>query len=107
PVWSPMTLEPAEPSARTVLLARCSLALAMLLVGSSVVAAKFIVESFPIMAALGIRQTSAAVVLLGILLAVEGRIPRPSRRVHGIVFLQTLTGVVLFNILLLLGVSMT
>ncbi len=102
-----MTLAPADPSPRAIFFARCSLALAMLLVGSSVVAAKFIVESFPITLALGIRQTSAAVILLGILLAVEGRIPRPSRRVHGIVFLQNLTGVVLFNTLLMLGVSMT
>jgi drug/metabolite transporter (DMT)-like permease len=90
-----------------VLLARVSMATAMMLVGSSVVSARFIVESFPIMLALGIRQAVATVILLPVIWLVAGGWPRAARRDHGIVILQTLTGVVLFNILLLIGVDLT
>jgi len=101
----PIAAERSAPG--TILLARGKLALAMLLVGSSVVSARFIVDSFPIMVALGIRQSAAAVIMLVIVLAVDEGVPRVSRRVHGIVILQTVTGVVLFNILLMIGVSQT
>ncbi|MGI8964113.1 MAG: DMT family transporter, partial [Thermomicrobiales bacterium] len=76
-------------------------------VGSVVVAAKFIVESFPLMLGLGIRQISATVIMLAIVLLVEKRIPAFSRRDHGMIVLQTLTGVVMFNMLLLTGVDRT
>ncbi len=95
------------PSPRAVLLARVSMAIAMMLVGSSVVSARFIVESFPILLALGIRQTVATLILLPIVWLFAGGWPRATRRDHGIVILQTLTGVVLFNILLLIGVDLT
>jgi drug/metabolite transporter (DMT)-like permease len=88
-------------------MARCSLALAMLLVGSSVVSARFIADGFPILLALLVRQFAATLVMLGIVLAVEKRLPRIARRDHGIILLQTLTGVVIFNILLLTGVERT
>ncbi|CAN5797763.1 DMT family transporter [soil metagenome] len=92
---------------RSIFLARCALSGAMLLVGSVVVAAKFIVESFPLMLGLGIRQISATVIMLAIVLLVEKRIPAFSRRDHGMIVLQTLTGVVMFNVLLLTGVERT
>jgi len=94
-------------TSRSIFLARCALSGAMLLVGSVVVAAKFIVESFPLMLGLGIRQISATVIMLAIVLLVEKRIPAFSRRDHGIIVLQTLTGVVMFNVLLLTGVERT
>lgn len=94
-------------SPRSVLLAWCALAVAMILVGSVVVSAKFIVESFPILLGLGIRQAAATAIMLGIVLIVEKRLPRIARRDHGIILLQTITGVVMFNILLLAGVERT
>ncbi len=96
-----------SPSRRSLLLARCSLALAMMLVGTSVVSAKFIVEQFPIFLGLGIRQVSATALMLLIVLAVERTVPRLCRRDHGMVLLQTVTGVVIFNVLMLAGVDRT
>ena len=95
------------PSSRSVGLARCSLALAMMLVGSSVVSAKFLVEQFPIFLGLGIRQVTATLIMLAIVLLVEKHLPRISKRDHGIVLLQSATGVVMFNVLLLAGVDRT
>jgi len=89
------------------MLARVSMAAAMMLVGTSIVSARFIVDAFPILLALGIRQAAATLILVPIVLLAEGGFPNASRREHGIVILQTLTGVVLFNILLLIGVDLT
>jgi len=77
------------------------------LVGSSVVSARFMVEQFPIFVGLGIRQAGATVLMLMIVLLVERRLPRLARRDHGIVLLQTVTGVVIFNVLMLAGVDRT
>ena len=60
------------------------MATAMMLVGSSVVSARFIVESFPILLALGIRQAVATVILLPVVWLVAGGWPRAARRDHGI-----------------------
>ncbi len=65
------------------------------------------VEQFPIFLGLGIRQVSATLVMLLIVLVVEGRLPRVARRDHGIILLQTVTGVVIFNALMLAGVDRT
>ncbi|MEJ7900217.1 MAG: DMT family transporter [Thermomicrobiales bacterium] len=92
---------------QSLLFARGSLALAMTLVGSSVVSAKFMVEQFPIFLGLGIRQVSATLVMLVIVLLVEKKLPRVARRDHGIILLQTITGVVIFNVLMLAGVDRT
>ncbi len=79
----------------------------MTLVGSSVVSAKYMVEQFPIFLGLGIRQTSATLIMFVIVLLVEKSLPRMARRDHGIVLLQTVTGVVIFNVLMLAGVDRT
>lgn len=79
----------------------------MTLVGSSIVSAKFMVEQFPIFLGLGIRQVSATLVMFGIVLLVENTLPRLARRDHGIILLQTVTGVVVFNVLMLAGVDRT
>ncbi|MDQ3656356.1 MAG: DMT family transporter [Chloroflexota bacterium] len=89
------------------LLARGSLALAMTLVGSSVVSAKFMVEQFPIFLGLGIRQVSATLIMFLIVLLAEKQLPRMAKRDHGIILLQTITGVVIFNVLMLAGVDRT
>jgi len=94
-------------TSRSVFLARCALAGAMILVGSVVVSAKFIVEQFPILLGLGIRQVAATAIMVAIVLLVEKRLPTFRRRDHGIILLQTLSGVVMFNILLLAGVERT
>ncbi len=45
--------------------------------------------------------------MLLIVLTVEGRLPRVSRRDRGVILLQALTGVVLFNALMLAGIDRT
>jgi drug/metabolite transporter (DMT)-like permease len=105
---SNLTVELAPEATRSKeFVARASLALAMTLVGSTVVSAKFIADQFPILVALGIRHGTAVLIMLAIVLILEGRIPRISGRNHMIIILQTLTGVVIFNILLLVGVDLT
>lgn len=84
-----------------------SLALAMMLVGSSVVAGKLMVESFPVFLASALRFIIATVLLGGLLGWRERGFPRFSLRDHAILALQALTGVVLFNVLLLNGLTMT
>lgn len=79
----------------------------MTLVGSSVVSARFIVEQFPIFVGLGIRQVAATAAMLAIVLLVERRLPRLARRDHLIVLAQTVTGVLIFNVLMLAGVDRT
>jgi drug/metabolite transporter (DMT)-like permease len=89
------------------LVARCSLAMSMMLVGTTVVSAKFIADQFPIMVALGIRHGAAVLIMFAIVYATERQFPRIARRDHAIIILQTLTGVVLFNVMLLVGVDLT
>jgi len=84
-----------------------SLAVAMTLVGSSVVSGKLMVESFPVFVASAIRFIVATFLLLGWLVWRERGFPRLSLRDHGILALQALTGVALFNALLRKGLTMT
>jgi drug/metabolite transporter (DMT)-like permease len=82
------------------------LAAAMTIVGSSVVVGKIIVTDFPIFMALTIRFAIA----LPLLLFVSHRrviLALPSVRMLAQVFLQALTGVFLFNVLLLAGLRFT
>jgi drug/metabolite transporter (DMT)-like permease len=84
-----------------------SLALAMGIVGTSVTANKFIVGNAPIFLASAIRFILAAAILFAIVRLVEGGIPRLAARLHIILAVQSLSGVVMFNILLLIGLDMT
>lgn len=84
-----------------------SLAVAMTLVGSSVVSGKLMVESFPVFVASAIRFIVATFLLAGLLVWRERGFPRLSLRDHGILALQALTGVALFNALLRKGLTMT
>lgn len=84
-----------------------ALALAMGIVGTSVTANTFIVGHAPIFLASAIRFLLAAAILVMFVRAIEGGLPRLSSRLHAVLALQALAGVVMFNILLMLGLDMT
>lgn len=101
---SPLLL--ARPAASR-LPAFAALAGAMGIVGTSVTANKFIVGHAPIFLASAARFIIAAAVLLLLVRAIEGGLPRLPAHLHAILAVQSLAGVVLFNILLLVGLDMT
>ncbi len=78
----------------------------MLIVGTSVVASKIVVDTMPIYSASTLRFLIAAIILLAIT-ARSGGIPRCPTRVHLILAAQAAVGLVLFNVLLLLGLDLT
>ncbi len=79
------------------------LSLAMAIVGSSVVAGKLLVVRFPVFLGAGLRFLVAAVMLLPVLLR-EQRTLYTIRRTDWLwIFLQALSGVFLFSVLLLYG----
>ena len=82
------------------------LAAAMLIVGTSVVASKVVVDTMPIYTASALRFLLAVGILLA-LVRRAGGIPPLSPRLHLIVAAQALAGLVLFNALLLLGLDRT
>lgn len=82
------------------------LALAMVLVGGSVVASKLVVASFPVFLASELRFLLGCLILTPLLLKTEGF--KPIGQKDGLVlFLQALAGVFLFSILLLYGLKFT
>lgn len=88
-------------------LAYLNLSLAMILVGSSVVAGKIMVAELPVFLASAIRFLLAIVILVPILWLREGDLPRLSRRSWVILGLQSLCGSFLFTVFLLYGLTMT
>ncbi|MGE4298840.1 MAG: DMT family transporter [Desulfovibrionaceae bacterium] len=85
----------------------CDLAMAMVIVGSSVVAGKLLVADLPVCFASMLRFALALAVLLPLLYRREGGLPRVRRASWGIFFLQSLCGSFLFTMLLLHGLTMT
>ncbi|HEU0165761.1 MAG TPA: DMT family transporter [Thermomicrobiales bacterium] len=86
-----------------------SLALAMAIVGSSVVTGKYITDGMPIFLALLLRFAGAVVVMVA-WLGPAGRIRAHlilSRRDHTVIAIQALAGSVAFNVLLLYGLRET
>ena len=81
-----------------------ALASAMLIVGTSVVASKIVVDTLPIYTASMLRFFIAAIVLL-VIVARSGGLPKLTLRVHLTLALLALVGLVLFNVLLLLGLT--
>ncbi len=79
---------------------------AMSIVGSSVVAGKLVVQSFPIFLANELRFLVAAIILIPLWIKIEG-FSTLNRKELVAVFLQALLGVFLFNILMLHGLSKT
>lgn len=82
------------------------ISLAMFIVGSSVVAGKLVVQSFPLFLASELRLLLALLILVPLLIKMEG-IPSIRRKDCCILFLQALCGVFLFNIFLLYGLTLT
>ncbi|MBU1002732.1 MAG: DMT family transporter [Proteobacteria bacterium] len=82
------------------------LTMAMILVGSSVVAGKFMILELPPQLASALRFAFAALLIVPLLLILEG-LPRLSRRSWCILFIQALCGSFLFNVFLLKGLTMT
>lgn len=86
--------------------AYASLALAMVIVGSSVVAGKMLVAELPVQLASALRFACAAAVLVPLLLVREGW-PRVSARSLAVMLAQAACGGLLFNVLLLQGLRST
>jgi drug/metabolite transporter (DMT)-like permease len=78
----------------------------MVIVGSSVVAGKLLVATLPVHLASALRFGCAALVLVPLLLAREGR-PRVSARSLAVMLAQAACGGLLFNVLLLQGLRTT
>lgn len=83
-----------------------NLAMAMLLVGSSVAAGKFMILELPAHLASALRFACAALVIVPLTLFLEG-VPRLSARSWGILFVQAACGSYLFNVFLLAGLERT
>lgn len=88
-------------------IAYVNLSLAMVLVGSSVVAGKIMVMELPVFLASGLRFILALAILVPIVLLREGGLPRISRRSWLMMGLQSLCGSFLFTVFLLYGLTMT
>ena len=78
----------------------------MIIVGSSVVAGKLVVQSFPVFLASELRFLVAVMILVPLLIKVEG-IPAIRKKDFLFLFLQALCGVFLFNIFMLYGLTKT
>ncbi|MBW1711576.1 MAG: DMT family transporter [Deltaproteobacteria bacterium] len=92
---------------RRVATAYIQLASAMIIVGSSVVAGKLIVASFPVFLASGLRFVVGNLILIPLVLKAESGLGGVARKDWLILFFQSLSGVFLFNILLLYGLKLT
>ncbi len=78
----------------------------MIIVGSSVVVGKLIVQSFPVFLASELRFLVAAVILVPLLLKLEG-FPSVSMKDLCILILQAICGLFLFSIFMLYGLELT
>lgn len=88
-------------------LAYLKIALAMAIVGSSVVFGKLIILSFPVFLASELRFLVSSIILILLLLLKEKQLPSIGLKDLMILFLQALTGVFLFNVLMLNGLKYT
>lgn len=89
------------------LLAYIALAVSMGFVGSSMTANKFIVGEVPVMVAGFVRFLVATIFMVGLTMAIEGKLPRLDKRTTLILLAQTFFGSFLFTVLTLYGVDMT
>jgi drug/metabolite transporter (DMT)-like permease len=79
---------------------------AMVIVGSSVVAGKIMVQHIPIFLASEFRFLVASIIFIPLLMIKEG-IPSLDKKDFVILFLQSLTGVFLFSLFMLYGLKFT
>lgn len=84
-----------------------NLSLAMVLVGSSVVAGKIMVDELPVFLASALRFVLALAILIPLVRLREGGLPRISRRSWLMMALQSLCGSFLFTVFLLYGLTLT
>jgi len=87
--------------------ARIHLALAMVLVGSSVAAGKIMARELPVFLASALRFILALALLFPIVRMKEGGLPKLSRKSLGVIALQALFGSFLFTVFLLYGLRFT
>lgn len=80
--------------------------LAMIIVGSSVVAGKLLAQSFPVFLASELRFLVATIIMVPILIRIEG-FSSIQKREMLILFLQGLFGVFLYSIFMLYGLTFT
>ncbi len=83
-----------------------NLTLAMVIVGSSVVAGKIMVDQLPIYFSSAFRFLIASLIIIPILYLREGGFPKLSRRSWFVLGIQALCGSFLFTVFLLSGLSM-
>lgn len=83
------------------------LTLAMMIVGSSVVVGKIITAHFPVFLVSTLRLAVGLPILLALTHRQGGRLERLPTRDYVILFLQALTGIFLFNVLLLYALHYT
>ncbi|MEC1589684.1 DMT family transporter [Bacillus sonorensis] len=84
-----------------------SMALAMAIVGSSVVVGKLMVETIPVFLSSGIRFLIAAAVLIVLLIVFEKGFPALTKKDVFVLLMQSFTGVFLFSVCMLYGVKLT
>ncbi len=84
-----------------------NLTLAMIIVGSSVVAGKIMVAELPVFFSSLLRFLIALIILLPFIFMREGGLPRLSRRSWGLLAMQSLCGSFLFTVFLLYGLTFT
>ncbi len=84
-----------------------NLALAMIIVGSSVVAGKIMIMDLPVFLASALRFLMAGLLLVPMLYVREGGLPRLSMRSYALLALQALCGAFLFTVFLLYGLKLT
>lgn len=87
--------------------AYCELSLAMAIAGSSVVFGKLITASFPVFLAAGLRFAIASAFLVPLVIIRGSGSAAITKKDWLFLFLQSLTGVVLFSIFLLYGLRLT
>lgn len=80
--------------------------LAMIIVGSSVVAGKLLAQSFPVFLASELRFLVASIIMVPIFIRIEG-VPSIKKREMLILFFQGLFGVYLYSIFMLYGLTFT
>lgn len=83
------------------------ISLAMAIVGSSVVVGKLIIATFPVFLASELRLLVALIFLIPLMIKQEKGIPSISKKDLGSLFLQSFTGILGFNILILNGLKST
>ena len=91
----------------TITKAYLELTFAMVIVGSSIVAGKIVISSFPVFLASGLRFALASALLVPFLYYREKGFPPLARQDLCILFLQSFAGAFLFNVFLLYGLRFT